>query len=86
MKIFLIDPVNTLPDNYPLYSLIKGVLEKLESVTGATYSDIVTASGQAIRVVNEMSLGDIIDFVSIVLFTLTIIFFFFANKVWSPTK
>jgi protein-arginine kinase len=71
-----------LPDVYPLQSLIRKALDHMATVTAATYSDITTSSGNVIRVVNEMSLGDILSIISTLLFMVVVILFFFMHKIW----
>jgi hypothetical protein len=66
----------------PLQVIIKKVFEIMATVTEATYSDITMASGNVIRVVNSMTLGEILIFVGITLLTLTLIFFFFSKQIW----
>jgi hypothetical protein len=82
MKVFLINPVIRSPDNYPLHSLIKGVLEKLATVTEATYSDIVTTSGNVIRIVNQITLGEMMNVVITLILILTLILFYFSHLIW----
>lgn len=86
MRLIPDSPLMRLPDIYPLYSLIRKALNYLETVTAATYTDFTTASGNVIRVVNEMSLGEIMNFVSISLLTLCLIFFFFSSTIWREKK
>jgi hypothetical protein len=66
----------------PLQFLIRKVLKIMATVSEATYEDITMASGNVIRVVNSMTLGEILIFVSLALLTLTLILFIFSNQIW----
>jgi hypothetical protein len=83
MKLVPDSPLLKKPDIYPLESLIRKALDHMATVTAATYSDIQTASGNVIRVVNEMSLGDILSTISTLLFMVVVILFFFMHKIWN---
>jgi hypothetical protein len=65
-----------------LQVITKKVFRIMATVSEATYSDITMASGNVIRVVNSMTLGEILNFVAIALLTLTLIFFFFSKQIW----
>lgn len=66
----------------PLQVISKKVFEIMSTVSEATYSDITMDSGNVIRIVNSMTLGEILIFVGIALLTLTLIFFFFSKQIW----
>lgn len=82
MRLIPDSPLMRLPDIYPTYSLIRKALNYLETVTAATYTDIQTASGHVIRIVNEMSLGEVLSVMSMLLLIAVLILFFFMDKIW----
>jgi hypothetical protein len=79
-----IDPYNPImrSPSMPYQVIFKKVFEFMQTVSEATYSDITMASGNVIRIVNSMTLGEVLNFLGIALLTLTLIFFFFSNQIW----
>jgi hypothetical protein len=82
--MLFIDPKNPImrSPSIPLQVVIKKVFGIMETVSEVTYEDITMASGNVIRVVNSMTLGEIVNFIGLALLTLTLIFFFFSNQIW----
>lgn len=86
MKLVPDSPLLQSPSMYPVHSLLKKVLNLMASVSQATYTDFVTGTGNTIRIINEMSLGEILNFIAAMLLLASIIFFFFSRKIWSEKK
>jgi hypothetical protein len=79
-----IDPYNPIMRSPSMHHqvIFKKVFEFMQTVSEATYNDITMASGNVIRIVNSMTLGEVLNFLGIALLTLTLIFFFFSNQIW----